>query len=100
MAALRRDHRDRLVGSKVKLTYEGGGDKADILIVTEKNEKDRGERKELKKWSLTVKDLTPRMARNRRLPSHEGVLVTGVEVGRPALHGEAGNWYRTQASLS
>jgi len=72
------------VGSKVKFTYERDGDKADVLIVTEKYEKDRGDRKELKKWGFTVQDLTPRMARNRRLPSHEGVLVTGVEVGRPA----------------
>ncbi|MCH8053118.1 MAG: PDZ domain-containing protein [Planctomycetes bacterium] len=84
MPALRRDLSDRPVGSKVKFTYERGGDKADVLIVTEKYEKDRGDRKELKKWGFTVQDLTPRMARNRRLPSHEGVLVTGVEVGRPA----------------
>jgi len=84
MPGLRRDLSDRAVGSKVKFTYERGGDKADVLIVTEKYEKDRGDRKELKKWGFTVQDLTPRMARNRRLPSHEGVLVTGVEVGRPA----------------
>ncbi|MCH8964667.1 MAG: trypsin-like peptidase domain-containing protein, partial [Planctomycetes bacterium] len=53
MPALRRDLSDRPVGSKVKFTYERGSDKMDVVIGTEKYEKDRGDRKELKKWGVT-----------------------------------------------
>ncbi len=84
LPGLMRDLSDREVGSKVTFAYEREGEKHKATLVTEKYEKDRGDREELKKWGFTVADLTPRMARNRRLPSHDGVLVTGVDVGRPA----------------
>ena len=84
MPALRRGLSDRKVGSNVKFTLERDGAERSVTVLTEKYEKDRGDRRELKKWGFTIQDVTPRMARNRRLPSHDGVLVTGLEVGRPA----------------
>lgn len=81
---LMRNLSTRKVGSQIKIAYERDGQKTETVLTTEKYEKDRGDREELKKWGFTVQDLTPRMAHNRRLPSDEGVLVTGVDVGRPA----------------
>ena len=75
---------DREIGSTVHITYLRDGQTAEAEIVTEKLQRDRGEQAAFRAWGLTAKEITERMARNRRLESTDGVLVSGVCSGSSA----------------
>ncbi len=75
---------DREIGSTVRVTYTRDGKTAETEIVTEKLKHDRGEQAAFRAWGITAKEITERMARNRRLESTDGVLVSGVRSGSPA----------------
>jgi len=75
---------DREIGRTVRVTYLGDGETAQAEIVTEKLKRDRGEEAAFRTWGISAKEITERMARNRRLDSTAGVLVSGVRSGSPA----------------
>lgn len=75
---------DFSVGSTVKLEYTRDGKPATANPVTEKMQMDRGDEKSFPGWGLTAIQITDRLAREWRLTSREGVLVTGVRPGWPS----------------
>ena len=111
LPGFRRRLSDLPVGTELVVSYERDGNRFETKLATTKYEKDVGERLAIKPWGMTVQDLTPRMARNRRLANDDGVLVTGVEVGGPGkdakpalqagdvLHAVAGREVKSLADL-
>lgn len=84
LPAFRRNLSVREIGSQVDLQIERDGVTLDVRVETERYQRDRGERLVIRDWGLTVEDLTPRMARGRRLPDHRGVVVTSLDATGPA----------------
>lgn len=78
---------NRPVGTKLALAYERDGKTYETVLTTERLEKDRGERENLRLWGLTVEQSTPVMVREFQLPS-EGALVTGIRSGSAAQRAE------------
>jgi len=74
----------RSVGSSIEVAYDRGGSVGKATVVTEKLQKDRGEEVALRAWGITVQEITEKMARDRRLDSTEGALVSSVRSGGPA----------------
>jgi serine protease Do len=72
------------VGKKVPVVVRRG----EKEIKTEITPMDRGElypkEKELKQWGLTVRDISFLIAREKKRPTTDGVLVTSVRPGGPA----------------
>ncbi len=85
MPEFRRHLSDLPIGSKLTISFERDGQNRETEVVTEKYEKDLGPRLAVKAWGVTLRGMTQRMARNRRLPHDEGVLVTSVDPGGPAV---------------
>lgn len=75
---------DLPIGGEVLVKFDRGGTPQEATVTTAKLERDRGEERELRKWGLTALEITPWSALERRLPSTEGVLVSGVRGGGPA----------------
>jgi serine protease Do len=75
---------DLPVGSKLKITYERDGQPAEAVVTTVELEKDRGKEASLRSWGMSVEEITPRLARENRLDSREGVYVGSVRSGGPA----------------
>ncbi len=85
MPEFRRHLSDLPIGSNLKISFERDEKTFETELVTEKYEKDLGPRLAVKSWGVTLRGMTQRMARNRRLPNEEGVLVTSVALGGPAV---------------
>jgi serine protease Do len=79
---------DREIGNTVRVTYVHDGETHATEIVTAKRKRDRGDEAAFRAWGLSARGITERMARNRRLDSTAGVLVSGVRSGSPALLAE------------
>lgn len=79
---------DLPVGKPAELVYQREGKEAKLTVVPEKLLKDRGDRTALRSWGLSVQEITPVMARNRRLKDTSGVLVVGVRAGAGAATAE------------
>jgi serine protease Do len=88
---------DRPVGSAVAVEYVRNGQVSTAQVVTERLLRDRGEESNLRAWGLSVMQITPRMARERRLmvrterPAGEaglGVVITGSRGGSPSATAE------------
>jgi len=75
---------DRAVGTEIVARYLRNGAEQETRITTSKLEKDLGQEEELRAWGMTVIEITPLAALQRRLASTEGVLVTGVRGGGSA----------------
>jgi serine protease Do len=75
---------DLPIGQPVEITYQRGGETFDTKLVTEKLKKDQGDEAAFRAWGITAMDITEKMARDRRLDSTAGVLVTSVRDGGPA----------------
>ncbi len=76
------------VGSTIEFSYKRGGQTHTASVVTEKLRKDRGEEAAFRGWGITAIDITEKMARERRLDSSDGVLVSSVGSGSPAQQAE------------
>ncbi len=76
---------DKPVGETVTLKIERGGQVADVHVITEEKSAREGEEIEIADWGCSISSLTPEVIRQARLSRREGVLVSGVQVGRP-LH--------------
>ncbi|MBN2446520.1 MAG: PDZ domain-containing protein, partial [Phycisphaerae bacterium] len=72
------------VGSTVKYEYERDGVAGEAVITTEKLKKDVGDENVFRAWGLTAMAITEKMARDRRLDSTAGVLVSGTRSGGSA----------------
>ncbi len=81
---LLKDLADREIGSKVRMAVARGEERIEVEVVTEKLQRDRGDEAAFRAWGMSAKQITERMARNRRLDSTEGVLVSGVRSGSSA----------------
>jgi serine protease Do len=79
---------DREIGGTVRMTVMRDQETLETQIVTEKYQRDRGEEAAFRTWGISAKEITERMARNRRLDSTDGVLVSGVRSGSPAQQAE------------
>ncbi|MFN7973333.1 MAG: PDZ domain-containing protein [Acidobacteriota bacterium] len=70
-------------GTKVTLDVERAGQKKTLTATVESMEPVLGEEEEIRSVGATVRAITGPMALARRLPTREGVLVTGVRPGFP-----------------
>ena len=75
---------DMTIGSKTTITYERDGATAEATITTTKLHKDRGDEAAFRAWGLSAMEITEKMARDRRLDSTAGVLVSSIRSGGPA----------------
>ncbi len=72
---------DYPIGASIPVTYDRDGKVHDAQVITQTLERDKGDESAFRGWGLTASEITARMARERRLDSTEGVLVTGVRPG-------------------
>ncbi|MCP3957631.1 MAG: PDZ domain-containing protein [bacterium] len=72
------------VGSAFDATFERDGEAFDARVTTAKLRKDLGDERSFPAWGLTAQEITEKMAREWRLGSTEGVVVTGVRRGGSA----------------
>jgi serine protease Do len=75
---------DREIGSTVRMVYMRDGETAQTELLTEELKRDRGDEAAFRAWGISAKEITERMARNRRLDRTDGVLVSGVRSGSSA----------------
>lgn len=79
---------DRPVGATVRFDVLRDGQPQSVSVVTEKLKRDKGEEAAFRAWGLTALEITETVARNRRLDSTEGVLISGVRPGSPGALAE------------
>ena len=84
MPEIRRSLSDLPVGSELRISYQRNNEEREAQLTTKKYEKDVGPRLAVKDWGITLREMTPRMARNRRLSNADGLLVTSVALGGTA----------------
>jgi serine protease Do len=72
------------VGTPLEVTLRRGEDTLTTTVVTEMLEKDRGAERAFPAWGFTAQEITEKMARDLRLDSTSGVLVSGTRQGGPA----------------
>ena len=75
---------DLPIGSTVKMTYERDAKEHTAEITTRKLQKDRGDEKAFRAWGLTAMEITDKLARDLRLQSSDGVLISSIRSGGPA----------------
>jgi serine protease Do len=72
------------IGTAVAIVYERDGEKHRATAVTVARGHALGHEAELKKWGITVRELTLLAAKELKREPHSGVLVTSVREGGPA----------------
>ncbi len=72
------------VGSELEIAVERAGERITANVKTAKLQKDVGDQRAFPVWGLTAREITSKMAREWRLESSEGVMVTGVRRGGAA----------------
>lgn len=72
------------IGHNTRFSIRRGEKGLDLEVTTEKLEKDLGDAASFTSWGFTARQITPRMARELRLETGRGVLITGVRRGGPA----------------
>lgn len=85
---LLRDIADKPVGGTITIDYLRKGKPGTATITTEKLLRERGDETAVRAWGITVSQITERMARERRLASTDGVVITSVRSGSPAALAE------------
>jgi serine protease Do len=75
---------EKPVGTAMQIAYKRGETTGTATVTTEKLMREQGDRNALRVLGLSVSQITPRMARNRRLDNTDGVLVIGIRGGGPA----------------
>jgi len=81
LPAVRKRIADAIPGSTITLTVTRGGQVKDFELVAEEKSDLEGEQVELAEWGFSVSELTPGAIRRARLPSKDGVLVSGAQRG-------------------
>ena len=72
------------VGSPVELVVDRGGQRKTLKATVELLGPYHGDEGEVHELGATLQEVTPLLASARRLPGHDGLLVTGVHPGDPA----------------
>ena len=75
---------ERTPGETVQLGILRDSEPMTISVVLERLLPDSGRELALREWGVSIREITPFMARTRRLESTDGVLVAGVRSGGPA----------------
>jgi serine protease Do len=75
------------VGKKVDAVVWRNGKKLTLTLTTEAREPARGDQVELRMWGITASEISMAIAKELRLSSREGVMVTSLMASGPA--GEA-----------
>ena len=75
---------DTPVGAKVPVKIVRRAAEMTLEVTTIQQPEAESEEAELASWGLTVRDVTPELARRRRIDDPEGALVTGVKEAAPA----------------
>ena len=78
----------RPVGTPLAIEYSRAGQKATATVTTEKLLKERGEQVALRSWGVSLSEITPKIAKDRRLGSTRGAIVSGLRQGGPAVQAE------------
>jgi len=76
------------VGTAVGFSFWRGDSSKEILITTAQRGKFEGSEFVCEHWGLSVKEITPRIAKNLNLPDENGVLISGVLNGSLADEAE------------
>ncbi len=80
---------DRPIGGPVEIVYDRGETKGQtVTVVTEPLRRDRGDEQALRTWGVTVQQITNRMAKEMRLSSTRGAMISSVRSGGPAANAE------------
>lgn len=72
------------IGHKTRFAVRRGEEESTIEVVTARLEKDLGDSAAFSSWGFSAQEITPKMARDLRLETSGGVLVTGIRRGGPA----------------
>ncbi|HUU10930.1 MAG TPA: trypsin-like peptidase domain-containing protein [Phycisphaerae bacterium] len=72
------------VGATVKVRLKRGGETQTVDLVTEELTTVRSEEENFPMWGLVGQDITDRLAQREKLPTTQGVYVTGVRRGNAA----------------
>ncbi len=72
------------VGETVAIEYERDGKTAVAEVVTKRLKKDVGDENVFRAWGLTAMEITEKIARDRRLDSTRGVIVSSIRPSGPA----------------
>lgn len=88
LPAVRRLIADLPVGQPAAFSVQRGEERLEIAVTTEEHSAFKGEEVEFVEWGFTAAALTPEIVRRAQLPSRNGVLVSGVQVG--GMAGAAG----------
>ncbi|MFO7726563.1 MAG: trypsin-like peptidase domain-containing protein [Oceanipulchritudo sp.] len=78
------------IGRELTLTVLRNGKERVAKVVTEKLESRVGKRWAFEKWGLSVEDVSKPYAREKKLQSEEGVLITGVKQAFPGAQAGLG----------
>jgi serine protease Do len=76
------------VGSPITVHYIRDNQKRKTNLTTAQRGKFEGNEFECKAWGLSVKEITPRIAKNLNLEDEKGVLVSGIRIGSIADEAE------------
>jgi serine protease Do len=76
------------VGNKILFQIQRDNKNIEIELITDLRGKFEGNEFECEEWGLSVKEITPRIAKNFKLKDSNGVLVSGVRRGSLADDGE------------
>lgn len=85
---------DRPIGSALPIVFDREGSPGQrVVVTTERLRRDRGDEEALRLWGLTIQQITDRRAKQMRLSSTRGALVSSVRGGGPSATAEpALNW--------
>ena len=81
------------IGSPLRFSLLSGDEPKTVTLLTEKQGKFSGTEFQCDEWGLSVKEITPRIAKNFQLDSSRGVLISGVRRGSKADEADIGRGY-------
>jgi serine protease Do len=84
LPAFRKLIADTPIGSGVPVRLVRQGEELSLRVTTELAPDADSDETEIEGWGMTVRDVTPEIARRRRIRDSEGVLLTGVKNAAPA----------------
>lgn len=79
---------DTPIGGTISLSVVRDGESLDLSLLTERLLRDRGAETTLRGWGISIREITDKTARDRRLDSTEGALVSGIRPASPAAAAE------------
>ena len=81
------------IGSALRFSVLSHGKEKSVTLLSEKQGKFSGTEFQCDEWGLSVKEITPRIAKNFQLDSTKGVLISGVRRGSKADEAEISRGY-------